>query len=261
MNTISKPTEQINAVDMAFVVDTTGSMGGLIASAQRHMIRLIETVTRTTSLDLRLAVVAYRDHPPQDNTYVYQLHALTPDLKAVQKIIMGLQANGGGDAPEAVLDGVLAAANELEWRPYARRLAVLVGDAPPHGSLQIDGSFKSSCHCGESIESVTAAAENARIVIYALGLNNTAKDSFSLISRLSGGQYFDANQADKAIETISEILKAEFAEIEFDRKVLQAWRANQGASNEMLAGLLDTNWHKVTDSLVRLNSRDLLTVA
>jgi hypothetical protein len=56
----------IDHFDLAFVVDTTGSMGALIATAQRQMIEMINTLTRTAAVDMRLAVVEYRDHPPQD---------------------------------------------------------------------------------------------------------------------------------------------------------------------------------------------------
>lgn len=58
---------EINAVDLAFVVDTTGSMGGLIAAAQNQMITMLEELTRAANITLWLGVVEYRDHPPQDN--------------------------------------------------------------------------------------------------------------------------------------------------------------------------------------------------
>ena len=57
---------EINAVDLAFVVDTTGSMGGLIAAAQNQMITMLEELTRAANINLWLGVVGYRDHPPQD---------------------------------------------------------------------------------------------------------------------------------------------------------------------------------------------------
>ena len=95
-------------MDLAFVVDTTGSMGHLIHAAQQQMINLISEVTSAAAIDLRLAVVEYRDHPPQD-TMVYRVHAFTADLKKARATINALSANGGGDTPESVLDGVLAA--------------------------------------------------------------------------------------------------------------------------------------------------------
>src|SRR5437879_5656506 len=124
--------DEINAVDLAFVVDTTGSMGGLITTAQSQMIKMLQELTKAADMRLNLGVVEYRDHPPQDKM-VYRVYQLTEHMQKAQKVINGLEANGGGDAPEAVLDGIVAACKELAWRRSARRLLVLVGDAPPHG--------------------------------------------------------------------------------------------------------------------------------
>lgn len=249
--------KEINAVDLAFIVDTTGSMSGLIAAAQRRMVTMMEELASSAQIDLRLGVVEYRDHPPQD-TLVYRVHHFTGDLKQAQKTIEGLKADGGGDAPEAVLDGVNAARLELIWRKHARRLAVLVGDAPPHGVGATGDSFRSGCPCGETIESITRSAEELRVTVYALGLTTTVAASFSEISQLTGGQFFPADKADAAIQHLATILKSEFGSLELDRKVLAAWQADSDASNEELAERLASNRHAVSASLVRLLSRDLL---
>ena len=124
--------DEVSALDLAFVVDTTGSMTGLIASAQQRMIAMIDALLRADEVSLRLGIVEYRDHPPQD-PLPFRAYDFTADLDVARATLNGLTANGGGDGPESVLDGVLAAVRELAWRPHARRLAVLVGDSPPHG--------------------------------------------------------------------------------------------------------------------------------
>src|SRR5215469_15234430 len=98
---------EINAVDLAFVVDTTGSMGRLIAAAQNQMVSMLRELAQAADINLWLGVVEYRDHPPQDKM-VYKVHTFTGDLQKAQKTIMSLAADGGGDAPEAVLDGIVA---------------------------------------------------------------------------------------------------------------------------------------------------------
>ena len=45
---------------------------------------------------------------------------------------MGLKAFGFGDEPEAVLDALLVAKNALSWDSQAKRIVILIGDAPPH---------------------------------------------------------------------------------------------------------------------------------
>ncbi|HEY1352868.1 MAG TPA: hypothetical protein VGF67_24910 [Ktedonobacteraceae bacterium] len=84
----------INAVDLAFVVDTTSSMGSLIAAAQQQMISMLRELTRAADIYLRLGVVEYRDHPPQDSM-VSQAYTLSEDLQAGEQVIKGLQAKGG----------------------------------------------------------------------------------------------------------------------------------------------------------------------
>ncbi|MBV9228987.1 MAG: VWA domain-containing protein, partial [Chloroflexi bacterium] len=127
-------TNELNALDLAFVVDTTGSMSGLIQTAKQQMIAMVDELLKTRKVAMRLGVVEYRDHPPQDRSFVFRSYPFTSNWKEAQKAINALTADGGGDGPEAVLDGVLAACRELQWRTFARRLVVLVGDAPPHGT-------------------------------------------------------------------------------------------------------------------------------
>lgn len=91
-------------------------------------------------------VVNYRDHKPQDNTYVYKFNPFTSNIAEVQEYLKGLTgrcagrqwsdsllAAGGGDGPEAVTAGMAACLTELEWRREAARMVVLIADAPPHG--------------------------------------------------------------------------------------------------------------------------------
>ena len=249
--------EQINGVDLAFVVDTTGSMSPLIGAAQRQLIELLDGLARAAAVDLRLGVVEYRDHPPEDQM-VYRVHPFTGDLERARGTIMKLRADGGGDVPEAVLDGVLAACWELAWRPHARRLAVLVGDAPPHGAGTAGDAFPEGCPCGETIASVAGAAEEERVTVYALGLTGTVAAPFGDLSHLTGGRFFPAKEAAAAIEHLAAILRAEFGELDLDRRVLAAWQAEPDVEIAALAERLGRTRHAVSAAWVRLLSRDLI---
>ncbi len=70
-------------VDLAFVVDCTGSMGSYIAQTQRNITHIAETVTRT-AFNVRLALVEYRDHPPQDNSYISRSHDFTHNVNEMK---------------------------------------------------------------------------------------------------------------------------------------------------------------------------------
>jgi hypothetical protein len=253
--------DEVSALDLAFVVDTTGSMTGLIASARQRMIAMIEALLRADEVSLRLGIVEYRDHPPQD-PLPFRAYDFTADLDAARATLNGLKAEGGGDGPESVLDGVLAAVRELAWRPHARRLAVLVGDSPPHGVGARGDGFPQGCPCGETIASVTAAAEEARVTFYALGLTNGVESSFGALSNLTGGEFFaiwhGGSAGQDAIESLQAILVEEFGNLAFDRTVLAARRERPDESLDELATRLASNRPAVSSAVSRLGARGLL---
>jgi Mg-chelatase subunit ChlD len=250
---------EINELDLAFIVDTTGSMGGLIQSAQQQMISMMRELLKAAEVDMRLGVVEYRDHPPQDKLVV-RAYPFTDNLDKAQKAINGLKADGGGDGPESVFDGIITACRELKWREHARRIAVLVGDAPPHGVGAGGDGFKDGCPCGETIDSVTRTAEEARVTLYAMGLtrDKVMIDSFTLLSQMTGGEFFEAGKGSDAIERLKAILASEFGNLEYDRHVLDLYEANPEASIDDLAAHLQSSRPAVSAALSRLGTRGLL---
>lgn len=248
---------EINACDLAFVVDTTASMGPLIAAARAQLVAIIDRLSRAADVDLRVGIVEFRDHGPEDR-FVYRVHPFSDRREQIQRTIDGLHPEGGGDVPEAVLDGVIAACTELTWRRYARRLAVLVGDAVPHGVAPRGDSYPEGCPCGETIESASAYAEETRTTVYALGLTPAVTASFTRLSQLTGGHFFAADQANQAIERLSGILVAEFGQLELDRLIMDRYRGDPALDLTPLAASLGVSRHVVATSLVRLRSRDLI---
>jgi hypothetical protein len=54
-------------LDLVFVMDCTGSMGSYIASAQENIRSIVEEIVISEKSDVHLALIEYRDHPPQVN--------------------------------------------------------------------------------------------------------------------------------------------------------------------------------------------------
>jgi hypothetical protein len=122
--------------DLVFIQDCTGSQGSYISSATRNIETICDHIYTSGKLssreDLRIGLVAYRDHPPQDHTYVTKNFGFTSDPTQVHNWLSSLYASGGGDGPEAVTAGMAEALN-MDWRQYATKMVVLIADAPPHG--------------------------------------------------------------------------------------------------------------------------------
>lgn len=88
-----------------------------------------------------MGLVAYRDHPPQDHTWVYKNFGFTSDISKVREELSSLYATGGGDGPEAVTAGLYQALT-MDWREHANKMVVLIADAPSHGIGEYgDGMF------------------------------------------------------------------------------------------------------------------------
>lgn len=87
-------------------------------------------------MSTKFGFVAYRDHPPQDHTFVTRIHPLD-NFEKTLNFIKKQDAAGGGDFPEAVFDGLLVSAKDSKWRksfdkPILRYI-FHIADAPPHG--------------------------------------------------------------------------------------------------------------------------------
>ncbi|HEX2476772.1 MAG TPA: vWA domain-containing protein [Lacipirellulaceae bacterium] len=248
---------KINEFDLAFVVDTTGSMGGLIKAAQKQMVGMVDALATAVDVDMRLGIVEYRDHPPQDRM-IYRVYNLTDNLKKAKKAIDGLSAEGGGDEPEAVYAGIVAACDKLAWRRHSRRMAVLVGDAPPHGAGCPGDGFPRGCPSGQTMESVSARAEEVRVTLYALGLSPRCAEPFDRISGMTGGRFFPADEADKAMAQMKHILENEFGQLEFDREIYHVWESMTDPTVELVAQQIEATLSKVAAAVCRLQSRGFL---
>src|SRR5689334_17712995 len=95
-----KPPEKKSQVQVCFVLDTTGSMGGLIEGAKAKIWTIAnQIVKQKPTPEVKFALIGYRDRGDQ---YVTKLFDLTDDIDAVFKNLTAFQADGGGDEPESV---------------------------------------------------------------------------------------------------------------------------------------------------------------
>jgi hypothetical protein len=127
---LRRPAFQRVPLDLAFVLDTTGSMGDEI----EHLKKTLEYINfqisnLTPAPDVRFGMVLYRD---RGDAYVTQVVPFTTDLKQFRWQLGQVTAGGGGDTPEDVQEGLHQAMTGLKWRPEGAKLAFLIGDAPPH---------------------------------------------------------------------------------------------------------------------------------
>ncbi len=129
---ILKAAESSEFIDIAFVLDTTKSMEPYIAQVQKNLVQFLQHLQEKKDgkeSTCRVALVEYRD---QGALFLNRINTgFTSNLDQVQTAVKSLTASGGGDDPEAVLDALLMAKNSLSWNSKAKRIVILIGDAPP----------------------------------------------------------------------------------------------------------------------------------
>ena len=178
-------------VEVMFVLDTTGSMGGLIAAAKEKIWSIANTLASADPApEIRMGLVGYRD---RGDAYVTSFTPLSDDLDAVYTRLMDFQANGGGDTPESVNQALHEALTKTDWsnNPKAYRVIFLVGDAPPHMNYARDVPYSKSC----------GLARERGIIINTIQCGNLAETTpiWQAIARQAEGQFFSVAQAGSAV--------------------------------------------------------------
>jgi hypothetical protein len=179
------------AVEVMFVLDTTGSMGGLIAAAKEKIWSIANTLaTADPAPAIRMGLVGYRD---RGDGYVTTVTPLSDDLDAVYTQLMQYRADGGGDGPESVNQALYEAVTKPDWRPdnATYRVIFLVGDAPPHMDYQDDVKYMESCRL--------AARQDIVINTIQCGNMPETKPVWRKIAHLAEGAYFQVAQSGSAV--------------------------------------------------------------
>jgi Mg-chelatase subunit ChlD len=178
-------------VDVVFVLDTTGSMSGLIQTAKDKIWSIATTMASAQPTpEIRIGLVAYRD---RGDHYVTQVVDLSDDLDSVYAALMDFQADGGGDTPESVNKALYDAVHNISWsqNSQAYQVVFLVGDAPPHMDYQDEVNYPE----------IVAAATRKGIVINTIqcGDSPITAEPWTQIASLGHGKFFQVEQAGGAV--------------------------------------------------------------
>lgn len=192
-------------LEMVFVLDTTGSMGGLLEGAKQKIWGIVNDVMKTPAHPMvRIGLVAYRDHGDE---YVTRVLPITDDLDKVYATLMAYRADGGGDTPEDVRRALSDGVHKAGWSPRGPRVAqilFLVGDAPPHDDYTNEP------------DTITSAAQavNAGIIVNTIecGGAEDTRQAWQKICRRGEGQFFQIAQ-DGGVQAVSTPFDSELSRL------------------------------------------------
>lgn len=176
----TQPRPAQKTVEVCFVLDTTGSMGGLIEGAKQKIWAIAnDIVSAKPKPNVRFGLVAYRD---RGDAYVTRPVALTDDLDAIYGELQKFQAAGGGDSPESVSEALHEAVSVMKWNEARDvfKVVYLVGDAPPQQYSD-----------GRRWQDVCKAATGQDIIVNTIQCGSMAgtAEAWKAIASNAGGAY------------------------------------------------------------------------
>ena len=184
-------TNDQSRIDVVFVLDTTGSMGGLIQAAKEKIWSIATTMASAQSApEIRVGLVVYRD---RGDAYVTRVVDLSSDLDSMYATLMDFQANGGGDGPESVNQALHDAVHKVSWSHQAGtyKAVFLVGDAPPHMDYQDDVKYPMTLRVAKEKGIVVNAIQSGQV--------GSTTPAWQQIAKLGAGQYFQVEQTGNAV--------------------------------------------------------------
>ena len=233
--TVDEGTLTTGLVDVFFLVDTSGSMGGVINAVKNNATSILSGTSGFG--DVAWGVGSYEDFPTSpwgsasDGDEQWRLNqAITTDQTAVQAGIDALTRRSGADGPESNLEALYqTASNEtVGWRDGSKRFIVWFGDARGHDPISCVDQGIAGCtnpatadYPGATLTQTIAALDEEAIEV--IGVNRLAGTTGSGIDSTGqataiinavGGDLLSlaGNPAGAIVDTIQDALEAAFAE-------------------------------------------------
>lgn len=174
---VSRQLPARRAIDLAFVLDTTGSMAEEI-EAVKQTIRAVADQLGTAQTDVRIGLVEYKD---RTDCLLTRTFPFSSDLRAFSAQVANVAASGGGDTPEDMHAGLTAALDKLQWRSDAvSRMVVVIADAPPHLDYKNQRDYADAAK--------RAAARGIKLYsVSASGMDDTGQVVMRQLAQYTGG--------------------------------------------------------------------------
>ncbi|HYK02843.1 MAG TPA: vWA domain-containing protein [Thermoanaerobaculia bacterium] len=230
--------------DIAFVIDTTGSMSSSITALKNSVLTALQ-ILNLSGADFRIAVTEFKDHPvsPYGDATDFPYRADSPFSSQQAVIQAGLNmlvARGGNDWPESQYSGIMGAINAVgitPWRAGAQKSIIIMTDAPPHnpepitnytaasviaaanaGGISLPAGLPAGSPTGSNAESIvrrpSAIEVNAgnpiRIYGIVVGGDVNARNALTQLADGTGGKVYSATYSvndivNKLLEVVGDI--------------------------------------------------------
>lgn len=239
-----------NELDVQLVLDTTGSMGDELSYLQSEFDSIAAQVkSKFPQVTPRWSLVLYKDHGDE---YVTRGFDFTADTNRFRAQLRAQSAGGGGDIPEAVVEG-LGKGLEQNWRsssPNVAKIVFWVADAPAHPGE------------GQKLANVIRTAKKKGVHIYPVAssdADDAAEYQMRAAAQMTAGRYvfltndsgignshaephipcYNVSRLDHAIVRMIQVeLSGKFVEADSRQVIRSVGRPNKEGKCQLSSGML-----------------------
>lgn len=208
--TVAQTATVSTKVQIAFIVDATGSMSDEINFLKSDLQSIIGKVGQDISKPISTGALFYRD---EGDDYLTRASNFSDDLSVTSKFINEQIADGGGDYPEAVHTALENALQSLSWDENAySRIAFLILDAPGHHNNDVISSFQQSINIfaqsGIKIVPVAASGvdKNTEFMCRSFAMATGGTYVFLTNDSGVGGDHIEASVGEHDVELLNELI-------------------------------------------------------
>lgn len=183
------------AVDVAFAIDATGSMSDEINNVKTNVANFADSLIKR-GLNVRFSIIEYRDITCDEATvwHSYNGSHWYNTAAAVQDVLGGIRATGGGDTPETVIDALgIVASNSMYWRSDAYKFAFVLTDA----DYKVDNNY------GYSSMAELVKVLKAKNIMTSVITASSYQSTYSSLINGTGGIYANINSSDFKAEMMN----------------------------------------------------------
>lgn len=221
----------VPSLDVALIMDITSSMAEELDEVRNEATNLVQRIQRLVP-GARFAVASFADyeyveHPDdlfdifgnmvefgESGDYPWRLdRAFTSDAGQVQTAVSGIEMLHGGDVPEPYLRALSEAA-VLDWKPSARKIVVLFGDAYPHDP---DPGPDAIMGTGDDLTqaAVLDQLQTKGISIFAVEAVGGADSAFyQAVAQETGGKWYALSDTAQAAQAIGDLVEQDVAHLQ-----------------------------------------------
>lgn len=181
-----------NAIQVALILDTSGSMNGLIEQAKSQLWNILNVLARSQKndkeSDLQIALYEYGNpYSTKDNYQIRQLSGFTTDMDLISEKLFSLTTGGGEEYCGAVISKSL---EDLSWNNDESLKMIYIAGNEPFTQGPID--YKSVCKKAKS---------NGIIVntIFCGNQNDGVSGNWNLGAKLGGGDFISISQNEETV--------------------------------------------------------------